>query len=261
MYTLGVDIGSASSKAVILKDGLGMVAKMAVQLGTGTSGPQKAYEGVFEKCGLSKKDIARTIVTGYGRLSFEHAVTQISEISCHAKGVHSLLPQARTIIDIGGQDSKVLKLNDSGRLVNFVMNDKCAAGTGRFLEVMARVLGVELSQLGELSDNSTVQIEISSVCTVFAESEVISRLSAKTAVADVVAGIHASIASRVSGLVKRGGLQQQVVMTGGVAQNHGVIRAMERKLGVPIIACPECQLTGALGAALFAWEEQRSAMA
>jgi predicted CoA-substrate-specific enzyme activase len=155
----------------------------------------------------------------------------------------------------------VLKLNDSGRLVNFVMNDKCAAGTGRFLEVMARVLGVELSQLGELSDNSTVQIEISSVCTVFAESEVISRLSAKTAVADVVAGIHASIASRVSGLVKRGGLQQQVVMTGGVAQNHGVIRAMERKLGVPIIACPECQLTGALGAALFAWEEQRSAMA
>ena len=256
MYTLGIDIGSASSKAVILKDGTDMVAKMVAQMGTGTSGPQKAYEGVFADAGLSKGDIASTVVTGYGRLSFEHADKQISEISCHAKGVQFLLPQTRTIIDIGGQDSKVLKLNDSGSLMNFVMNDKCAAGTGRFLDVMAKVLEVEVSQLGSLGDNSTVKVEISSVCTVFAESEVISRLAAKIAVADIVAGIHASIANRVSGLVKRAGILPPVVMTGGVAQNHGVVKAMERELGVPIIVCPDCQLTGALGAALFAWEEQ-----
>ncbi len=178
MYTMGLDIGSTTSKGVIIKDGKEIVASVLVPVGTGTSGPLKLIKELKEKSNLTEKDIEKTVVTGYGRIQYKDADKQISELSCHAKGVAFLIPGARTIIDIGGQDAKAMKLNDKGKLINFIMNDKCAAGTGRFLDVMAGVLETDVSKLGEISEKSTKEVSISSTCTVFAESEVISHLSA-----------------------------------------------------------------------------------
>ena len=175
-------------------------------------------------------------------------------MSCHAKGVHFLVPDVGTVIDIGGQDIKALLLDKNGNLSNFVMNDKCAAGTGRFLDVMAGVLETEVSMLGEISMMSKSPVNISSTCTVFAESEVISHLSAGVNKEDIIAGIHISVAGRVAALAKRVGIKDKVVMVGGVAKNIGVVKAMEDALGKNIEVPKLAQLTGALGAALFAFE-------
>jgi len=255
LYTIGIDIGSTACKAVALLDGKDIVGTSLIQTGTGTSGPGRVYEDVFKAAGLTPGDVSRTVVTGYGRLTFEKADSQVSELSCHAKGVHFLMPKARTIIDIGGQDAKALKLSPAGTLTGFVMNDKCAAGTGRFLDVMARVLEVDVGDLAALSERATEQISISNVCTVFAESEVISRLAAGKSREDIAAGIHQSVANRVAGLARRVGIEPEVVITGGVAQNLGVVRAMSEILEMTITPAPMPQLTGALGAALFAYDE------
>ena len=255
MYTIGIDIGSTACKAVALKDRKEIVGKTIIQTGTGTSGPGRVYEEVFKFSGINPDDVRRTVVTGYGRLTFERADSQISELSCHAKGVHFLLPNARTIIDIGGQDAKALKLSAKGTLTGFVMNDKCAAGTGRFLDVMAKVLEVDVGDLAELSAKSMVRVPISNVCTVFAESEVISQLAAGKSREDIAAGIHMSVANRVAGLARRVGIEPDVIITGGVAQNSGVVKAMSEILEMSIIPAPMPQLTGALGAALYAYDE------
>lgn len=255
MYTIGIDIGSTACKAVALKDGSEILGSAVVQTGTGTSGPGRVYEEVFENSGLTPGEVSRTVVTGYGRLTFDRADGQISELSCHAKGVHFLCPKARTIIDIGGQDAKALKLGPTGTLTGFVMNDKCAAGTGRFLDVMANILEVDVSELARFSERSTERVSISNVCTVFAESEVISQLAAGKKREDIAAGIHMSVANRVSGLARRVGIEPEVVLTGGVAQNAGVIRAMSEILEIRIDPAPIPQLTGALGAALYAYDE------
>lgn len=255
MYTLGLDFGSTASKGVILKDGHEVVETVTIHAGTGTSGPKRVKEELTKKSGLTDDDIKATVVTGYGRTTYQGADKQISELSCHAKGVNFLVSDAHTVIDIGGQDAKVLKLDKTGHLSNFVMNDKCAAGTGRFLDVMANVLETEVSKLGELSEKSTKEISISNTCTVFAESEVISQLSSGEKIEDVIAGIHASVAKRVSGLAKRVGVEEKVVMVGGVAKNSGVVREMEKSLNTEIIVPELAQLTGALGAAIFAYEE------
>ncbi len=210
-----------------------------------------------EKSNLTEKDIEKTVVTGYGRIQYKDADKQISELSCHAKGVAFLIPGARTIIDIGGQDAKAMKLNDKGKLINFIMNDKCAAGTGRFLDVMAGVLETDVSKLGEISEKSTKEVSISSTCTVFAESEVISHLSANAKKEDIVAGIHTSVVRRVSTLAMRVGIEDQVVMVGGVARNKGIVKAMEKELGHDIKVPELAQLTGALGAAIYAFEETK----
>ncbi|MGB4304244.1 MAG: 2-hydroxyglutaryl-CoA dehydratase [Syntrophomonadaceae bacterium] len=254
MLTMGVDIGSASSKVVILKDGAEILAGVAVPVGTGTTGPSRALQQALEIAKVERNEISKVVITGYGRMTFEGADEQISEITCHAKGVHHLVPSARTIIDIGGQDAKVIKLDEQGYVSNFVMNEKCAAGTGRFLEVMARVLEVHVSELQVLGDKADKVVPISSTCTVFAESEVISQLAAGQKSSDVVAGIHQSVARRVAGLVGRVGITPEVVMTGGVAQNAGVVKALEKELQVSITVAPRSQLTGALGAALIAFE-------
>lgn len=255
MYTMGIDIGSASSKAVILKDGEEVVAKLVVSLGTGTTGSEQVYNAVLEEAGISQKDLAYTVVTGYGRMKFPYADTQVSELSCHAVGIHYLLPAARTVIDIGGQDAKALQVSSSGRLMNFVMNDKCAAGTGRFLEVMSRVLDIPITEMGAISARSTQEVSISSTCTVFAESEVISQLSNNEKIEDIVAGIHRSVAKRVAGMALRIGCEPEVAMSGGVALNSGIVSAMEKELGTSIMVHPDCQLAGAFGAALLAWEK------
>ncbi|AMJ40437.1 acyl-CoA dehydratase activase [Anaerotignum propionicum] len=254
MYTLGIDVGSASSKAVILKDGKDIVAAEVVQVGTGSSGPQRALDKAFEVSGLKKEDISYTVATGYGRFNFSDADKQISEISCHAKGIYFLVPTARTIIDIGGQDAKAIRLDDKGGIKQFFMNDKCAAGTGRFLEVMARVLETTLDEMAELDEQATDTAPISSTCTVFAESEVISQLSNGVSRNNIIKGVHLSVASRACGLAYRGGLEKDVVMTGGVAKNAGVVRAVAGVLKTDVIVAPNPQTTGALGAALYAYE-------
>ena len=218
-------------------------------------GSQQVYHSALQAAGLSRDDLDYTVVTGYGRMKFEQADEQVSELSCHAKGVHYLLPTARSVIDIGGQDAKALQISSAGRLMNFVMNDKCAAGTGRFLEVMSRVLDVQISEMGDLSEKSAREVSISSTCTVFAESEVISQLSSNEKVEDIVAGIHRSVAKRVAGMALRIGCEPDVAMSGGVALNRGIVSAMEKELNTPILVHPDCQLAGAIGAALLAWEK------
>jgi len=255
MITLGIDIGSATSKAVILENGEKILAKNVVPLGTGTKGATDVYESVLEMAGITPDKIDRIISTGYGRFNFEGAHRQVSEVTCHAKGIRYLVPTARTIIDIGGQDAKALSLAPNGALTNFVMNDKCAAGTGRFLEVMSRILDVKVSDMGDISDRSTKKIIINNTCAVFAESEVISVLSTGEKTEDIVAGIHDSVAKRVAGQAMRVGVVEDVVMSGGVARNHGVVKAMEEALGCKITVPADCQLAGALGAALFAWDD------
>ena len=272
IFTLGIDVGSTASKCIILKDGKEIVGKSLIDVGAGTSGPNRAIEAVLEDAGLKKEDMAFTLATGYGRTSLMDGIAdkQMSELSCHAKGAyflfpkvhtvidiggaHFLNPEVRTVIDIGGQDSKVIRLDENGAVANFVMNDKCAAGTGRFLDVMARVLEVEVSDLGRLGAMSKKQVGISSTCTVFAESEVISQLSMGTDKCDIIAGIHRSVAHRVTGLAHRIGVVPDVVMTGGVAQNQGVVDALEAELGVKIYTSPLTQYNGALGAALMAYQ-------
>ena len=240
---------------MILKDGKDIVAKSLVAVGAGTSGPQRAIKDVMEAAGKKREDMDYILATGYGRNSMmEFADRQMSELSCHAKGAAFLFPDVHTVIDIGGQDVKVLQL-ENGVMTNFVMNDKCAAGTGRFLDVMARVLEVKVEDLGDLGAQSTKTVSISSTCTVFAESEVISQLAMDTAKCDIINGIHHSVASRVAGLAHRVGIREQVVMTGGVAQNKGVVDAMEEELGTIVHTSPLTQYVGALGAALFAYQK------
>ena len=256
MYTLGIDIGSSSSKAVILKDGAELVSSAVVQVGTGTSGPGRVMEAVFANIDIKPEDINYTVATGYGRFSVENANKQISEITCHAKGIFYLVPTARTIIDIGGQDAKAIALNDKGNITQFYMNDKCAAGTGRFLDVMSRVLEIPLEKMGEAHFQATEWASVSSTCTVFAESEVISQLSKGLTRESIVAGVHKSVATKACSLVRRcGSIMNDVVMCGGVAQNPGAVDAIEKELGQKITVAPNPQITGALGAALLAYEE------
>ena len=255
IYTLGIDIGSTASKCVMLADGKEIVAKSLISVGAGTSGPQRAIDEVLESAGKKREEMAFVLATGYGRNSLMNfADKQMSELSCHAKGAHFLFPEVHTVIDIGGQDVKVLQIED-GIMTNFAMNDKCAAGTGRFLDVMARVLEVDVKDLGRLGAMSTKYVGISSTCTVFAESEVISQLSMGTDKCDIINGIHRSVASRVTGLAHRVGIRDQVVMTGGVAQNSGVVKALEESLGHEVHISPLTQYNGALGAALFAFDK------
>ena len=255
IYTLGIDVGSTASKCIVLKDGKEIVAKSLIDVGAGTSGPQRAIEAVLNEAGMKKEDMAYTLATGYGRTSLMDGIAdkQMSELSCHAKGATFLFPNVHTVIDIGGQDVKVLHI-DNGAMTNFQTNGKCAAGTGRFLDVMARVLEVKVEDLGRLGAMSRKKVGISSTCTVFAESEVISQLAMGTDKCDIIDGIHRSVAHRVTGLAHRIGVVPDVVMTGGVAQNEGVVKALQDELGCPIKTSPLTQYNGALGAALLAWQ-------
>jgi len=252
---MGIDVGSTASKCVIMRDGKDIVAKSLVSVGAGTSGPSRAIAEVLDAAGMKKEDMAFILATGYGRNSLDDVADhQMSELSCHAKGAFFLFPQVRTVIDIGGQDVKVLEI-ENGVMVNFAMNDKCAAGTGRFLDVMARVLEVKVEDLATLGAQSTKNVEISSTCTVFAESEVISQLAKGSDKKDIINGIHKSVASRVVGLAKRIGVRDAVVMTGGVAQNGGIVSALQEGLGHPLLTSPLTQYNGALGAALYAFQK------
>ena len=256
MFTMGIDIGSTSSKAVILEDGTRVAARKVIEAGIGSEGPDRVFADALSEAGITHEEITRVMATGYGRMTFHGADDQASELSCHGKGIHYLIPEARVVIDIGGQDAKVMQINERGTLLNFVMNDKCAAGPGRFLDVMAGILSVQTSELAELAAKAEEPLSISSVCTVFAESEVISHLAAGATRSDVAAGIHQSVAKRVAGLGNRIGFRGPIAMSGGVALNAGVVRALEHELGKQIVTHPDAQLAGAYGAAILAFEKE-----
>lgn len=253
MY-LGLDIGSSSSEAIIINEKKEICGKEVINLGTGSKGPQICVEKALIQAGISREDIKRTVVTGYGRMIYKEADKQITEISCHAKGAKHLWPTVSTIIDIGGQDAKVIRLSKNGVVENFAMNEKCAAGTGRFLEVMARVLDCRIDGLSALAEKGNPGVEISSTCTVFAESEVISQLASGKSLEDVALGAHVSIAQRIAGLCNRIGIVEDVVMTGGVALNHNVVTAIENEIKHKINRIEDPQAMGALGAAIYALE-------
>lgn len=251
---LGIDIGSSSTKVAILNENKELAGVSVINLGTGTNAFEDVTADAMKQAAITKDDIKYAVATGYGRVNFHDADKQITEITCHAKGVNFLTKDAKTIVDIGGQDAKVIKLDKTGKVTNFVMNEKCAAGTGRFLEVMARVLGCKLDDLSGLADQSTKEISINNTCTVFAESEVISRLAAGENVADVARGAHVAIAKRVMGMCNRVGYEPKVVMTGGVALNPNMVDALSKEMGCEIEIVPHCQAAGAIGAAAFAYE-------
>jgi len=255
---MGMDVGSTTSKCLILKNGKEIVASALVPAGTGTTGPRRAMEEALERASLGREDLGAVVATGYGRGSFPGADWVVSELSCHALGAHALDGEARTVIDIGGQDAKALRLGPEGKLERFLMNDKCAAGTGRFLEVMARVLEKDVADLAEMDAQASGIVPISSTCTVFAESEVISQLAKGVDLRDLVKGIHRSVAVRTASLARRLGVEAPIAMTGGVARNAGAVRALERELGAPIRVSPLAQLAGALGAAVYGWRKIRS---
>jgi len=213
---------------------------------------QNSLAEAIVRAGISREDISTIVTTGYGRDLVKFGNRSITEITCHAAGAHHLRPEIRTIVDVGGQDSKVIALDDRGRVATFRMNDKCAAGTGRFLEVMARALGVELADFGRIALQSQNPAPVSSFCAVFAESEVVSLAAKGYPKIDIIGGIHQAIARRLSSMVRAVGLREPVAMTGGVAKNEGAVRALEQALGVEIVLHPEPQIVGALGAALFA---------
>lgn len=251
---IGIDIGSSSTKAAVIDGDKKLRAVCVKNLGTGTNAYEEVVADVMQQAGIAKEDVLFTVVTGYGRITYQDADKQITEITCHAKGVDYLTADARTIVDIGGQDAKVIKLDSNGKVANFVMNEKCAAGTGRFLEVMARVLGCRLDDLSELASRADKQISINNVCTVFAESEVISRLAGGESNSNVARGAHIAIAKRVMGMCNRVGYEPKVVMTGGVALNADMVDALAKEMGCEIEVVPHCQAAGAIGAAAFAYE-------
>lgn len=255
MYILGIDIGSTTSKCIILNESKKIIASSIIAAGTGTNGPELALKKVYEDAGVSSSDVAYTVATGYGRKVFAGANYEVSELSCHARGANFIYPDVRTIIDIGGQDAKVLSIDENGRMKNFIMNDKCAAGTGRFLDVMAGILQLDIGALETEAAKAKTPAKISSTCTVFAESEVISQLASGVRISDVVAGICESVAVRTAALAKRIGIKEEVCMSGGVAKNGGVRAAMERELNVIIRYSEMAQLMGALGAALYAYDK------
>ena len=256
MYVLGIDSGSTSTNAVIMDQDRKMKAFSVVRTGAKSGeSAEKVLEDVLEKAGLAREDISWIVSTGYGRVSIPFADENVTEISCHGKGAHYFNPQIRTILDIGGQDSKAIKLSENGEVKDFVMNDKCAAGTGRFLEMIARTLEVSLDELGAIALTSTEEIEITSMCSVFAESEVISLIANNKEKNDISNGVCNAIAGKAYGLLRRVGLEPGFMMTGGVAKNPGVVRAVEKKLGEKLYICEEPEIVGATGAALYALEQ------
>jgi predicted CoA-substrate-specific enzyme activase len=262
MIVAGIDVGSLTGKTVVLRAAqqFGMDEILASSIVPTTVKPERtamnAFNQAIERANISNTEIDYSVGTGYGRVKIPFANKNISEISCHGRGAHYLLPSVHTIIDIGGQDSKVIRVNEEGKLIDFTMNDKCAAGTGRFIEVMARTLETTLDNMGPLALKSLHPKMITAQCSVFAETEVVSLIADGVPVEDIVAGLTDSIASRIVSLVNRIGLKPDLTITGGVAKNIGVVKSIEAKLNLQIKPIPiDPQIIGALGAALFAKEE------
>jgi len=252
MITAGIDIGSITAKAALFNNDHILGSRVIFTGYNAKKAGRTVLDETLAALNMAASDIHTIVSTGYGRNTVDFADKAITEITCHGAGAHFIDPEVRTIIDVGGQDSKVVRINEAGKVVDFAMNDKCAAGTGRFLEVMARAMEVELDEFGDIFLKSRNPAKISSICTVFAESEVISLIAKGETRENIIAGIHESVAARVSALAKRVGVVDPVMMTGGVAKNIGAVRALENKLDTKIRVSEYAQLNGAIGAAILA---------
>lgn len=251
MYTVGIDTGSVATKAVVFN---GSIAGSVI-IPTGWSpreASRQAFQAVLEKSAITRDRIESIIATGYGRVSVDFADRAVTEITCHARGAYSLNPQIRTVLDIGGQDSKVIRLGPNGNVIDFAMNDKCAAGTGRFLEVMSRILEIEVQDFDSLAADAEPQ-PITSMCTVFAESEVVSLLARGATRQSIARGVLESIAGRVIALMGRLEMQPGIAFTGGLSKSAVLRSIIEKRLGLPLFASPCSQIAGALGGAVIGW--------
>jgi len=252
---LGIDSGSTSTNAVIIDEDENIVAWDVIRTGAGSrNSSDMIIERILAKADIGAADITTVVSTGYGRGGIKDADKNITEISCHGRGAHFLEPDVRTILDIGGQDSKAIRLSSKGDVVDFAMNDKCAAGTGRFLEMMADTLEVGIDELGDLSLGWKNDITMSSMCSVFAESEVISLIAENKDKADIAHGVHKAICTRAMSLLRKVGIKGGVMMSGGVAKNKGVVRVLEEMLGEKVFVYEQPEIVGALGAALLGLE-------
>jgi len=254
----GVDVGSTQTKAVIMSDNGGVKITARALVDTGAN-VQRAAERAFDTCcrvgGLHASDVGFVVGTGYGRYKIAFGNTQMTEITCHAKGASFLCPGTRTVIDMGGQDSKAISVGANGEVLDFVMNDKCAAGTGRFLANSAEVMGISLDEIGPLSLKAQHPVKMATVCTVFVESDILSYLAQGKTGEDILGGVHIAIAKRTLSLARRLNIEPEITMTGGVARNVGMVRALEEVIGRKMLVSPDAQFIGAVGAALFALEK------
>ena len=251
MNTVGIDIGSITTKIALAQNGRPVYSDLAFSGYNMEKAWREIYEKMLEETKTRAADISAVIATGYGRNSVGIADRKITEITCHAAGATYFFPKAKAVIDIGGQDSKCIRIGANGQVADFVMNDKCAAGTGRFLEVMARALEVDLTDFAVLSKKAAKPVIISSMCTVFAESEVISMIARGEERENIIAGIHESIASRMVSMMNRTGVDKPVAMTGGVSKNPGMRAAIEKKIGTRLLVPEQAQVCGAIGAAIL----------
>jgi (R)-2-hydroxyacyl-CoA dehydratese activating ATPase len=257
-HVMGVDFGSTTGKAVIIDEHAHVVgAAVSAQGAVSDAGVREAMDEALAQAGLAERQIARAVSTGYGRRMLDIADRTITEITCHARGAVEMVPEAKLVIDIGGQDSKVIAIDPNGLVAQFVMNDRCAAGTGKFLETLADALGVTLDEMGPMALQATEELPISAMCATFATTEVIGLLAEGAGKVDILGGVHAAVAKRTVGMVSRVGRREPIVMTGGVARNVAAVRKLEQALGTELILPDHPQLAGALGAALFALDDFR----
>ena len=255
IYSAGVDVGSTQTKAIVLSEEKKIIGRSLINTGAFVSqAAERAFRAAAESAGIPPEQIAYVVGTGYGRYKVTFGDAQITEISCHARGAKFLFPNTRTVIDMGGQDAKGIRVGDDGDVKDFVMNDKCAAGTGRFLSNAAETLGVSLEEIGPISLQGKKPVRLSTVCAVFVESDIMSYLAEGKSMPDILAGVHSAIAARTVALVRRVGIEPEVAFTGGVTRNIGMVRALEEKLGLPVNVCEDSHFIGAIGAALFALE-------
>ena len=259
IYGGGVDVGSTQTKAVIVDESRTILARILIPTGANVSrAGENSFVKACEAAGLPREAVGYVVGTGYGRYKILFGDAQITEITCHARGAQSLFPATRTVIDMGGQDTKVIKVGPDGSVMDFSMNDKCAAGTGRFLSAAADVTGVGLDEIGPLALQAKVPVRLTSVCTVFVESDIMSYLAQRKTIEDILGGVHKAIATRTMSLIRRVGVENEVTFTGGVSLNIGMVRALEEVLGQPINVSAEGHYMGALGAALFALERAQA---
>jgi len=254
MIVAGIDVGSRTTCALFLRNGEILSHSLIFTGADSAATARRAMDEALSKVDFSSDAVKRIVATGYGRILVPFAHKIISEISCHAKGAHFLFPSVRTVLDMGGQDCKAIRVDPNGNPSDFVMNDKCAAGTGRFLEVMAEALRLPLEEIGPLSLSSDQPITINSFCTVFAKAEVGLLMREGIPKKDILAGLHRALSVRIFSLLRKVGIEKDLVITGGIAKNIGVVKVMEEKIGFPALIPEESQLVGALGAAVVAAE-------
>jgi predicted CoA-substrate-specific enzyme activase len=255
VYGAGVDVGSTQTKAIILGDARQIVGRSLISTGAKvTEAAEKAFTLALQDAGLAREQVGYVVGTGYGRYKVTFGDTQITEITCHARGAQFFFPGTRTVIDMGGQDTKAIKVAPNGDVLDFNMNDKCAAGTGRFLLAAAEVMGLTLDEIGPISLKGKDPVRLTSVCTVFVESDIMGYVAQKKKGEDILAGVHRAIAARTVSLVRRVGIEEELTFTGGVARNIGMVQALEDALKVRLNVSPEAHYMGAAGAALFALE-------